>query len=112
MIVGMFAFGLGLGAIEAYRRRNSTSLVATLIYAYSVPFAALLLRGEFTTMAGAFISGFVFLIVAARWTGDRHLASPATHSVWNRPAAPLTLAVRSPLRPPSRRAGLERTTVD
>jgi oligosaccharide repeat unit polymerase len=62
LILGMILYGLGIGGLERWFRQDRRALSRILIYAYSIPFAALILRGDFTTMAGSYLIGLSFLL--------------------------------------------------
>lgn len=66
VLLGMLIFGCWLGYLNRYLRDNPHRLGAILLYSYSIPFPALVLRGEFTTMFGSYLIGLVFLLVAVR----------------------------------------------
>jgi oligosaccharide repeat unit polymerase len=63
VLLGMALFGAALGLIEAHHRRNPGSIMALLIYAYSLVPMAGVLRGSFTTFAGFFILGLIPILL-------------------------------------------------
>jgi hypothetical protein len=64
---GMALFGLLVGLLEAYYRRNRERIGAVLLYSFSLVPVALELRGDFTSMTSFYLAGAVPLVVAARW---------------------------------------------
>jgi oligosaccharide repeat unit polymerase len=69
---GMLVFGVLLAMLEWYRRRNVGSVGALVIYSFSVLPMALIVRGDFTSMAGYFLAALVPLWVATKLS-ERHV---------------------------------------
>jgi hypothetical protein len=64
---GMVLFGLLIGLLEAYYRRNRDRIGAILVYSFSLLPIALVLRGDFTSMTGYYLAGLIPLVVALRF---------------------------------------------
>ncbi len=67
IVWGMALFGLLVGLLEAYFRRNRNRIGAVLLYSFSLLPVALELRGDFTSMTSFYLAGAIPLFLAVRW---------------------------------------------
>ena len=64
---GMAVFGLLIGLLEGWFRRNRHRIGTLLVYSFSLLPVALELRGDFTSMTSFYLAGVVPLMIGARW---------------------------------------------
>jgi hypothetical protein len=93
---GMAVFGLLIGLVEAWFRRNRHFVGTVLVYSFSLLPVALELRGDFTSMTSFYLAGVVPLMIGARWiqsgVGTGATGGPGEDRRW----VPSTLGARIP----------------
>jgi len=67
VLIGMLLFGVGMGLLESWFRRNRGRIGALLIYSATLIPLAGILRGDFTTFAGFTLLGLVALLIGLRF---------------------------------------------
>jgi hypothetical protein len=85
VFIGMVIYGLMVGVLERYMRRNRGRIATPVVYAYSLVPVAGILRGDSTTFAGFYLAGLLPLLLGLLLI-ERKRERPQTYLVTDPPA--------------------------